>query len=121
MSELKPCPFCGSTDVAANSYIIEASVHCFDCSAVIVRKHPKYGDGGLVAAITAWNTRATDALLREAAEALEEIAVRDSLPTPSFGGVKPGQYAYINRAGPLAEIACATLAKMKAHLKGEQQ
>lgn len=57
-----------------------------------------------------------DALLREAAEALEEIAVRDSLPTPSFGGVKPGQYAYINRAGPLAEIAHATLAKLRAHL-----
>lgn len=71
MSELKPCPFCGSTDVAANSYSIEASVRCFDCFAVIVRKHPKYSDGGLVAAITAWNTRATDALLREAMGAFE--------------------------------------------------
>ena len=63
----------------------------------------------------------SDALLREAMEALEEIAVRDSLPTPSFGGVKLGQYAYINRAGPLAEIAHATLAKLRAHLEGEKE
>lgn len=63
----------------------------------------------------------SDALLREAVEALEEIAVRDSLPTPSFGGVKLGQYAYINRAGPLAEIARATLAKLRAHLEGETE
>jgi len=126
MSELKPCPFCGSTDVAANSYSIEASVRCFGCFAVIVRKHPKYSDGGLVAAITAWNTRAdlSDALLREAVEALddarqslvdssEEIAeLRLTLSKTDL------ELPWLSDAIDKQTIA---LAKLRAHLEGEKE
>lgn len=59
---------------------------------------------------------AQEALLREAMAALEEIEARDKLPTPSYGRVTPGQYAYVHRAGPFAEIARATLAKLRAHM-----
>ena len=122
MSELKPCPFCGSTDVAANSYSIEASVRCFGCFAVIVRKHPKYSDGGLVAAITAWNTRAdlSDALLREAVEALgmavddldEWVACGDSLAQAGFN---------VDGTADCAERARATLAKLRSHMGGNHE
>ena len=131
MCELKPCPFCGSTDVAANSYSIEASVRCFGCFAVIVRKHPKYSDGGLVAAITAWNTRAdlSDALLREAMEALGGVmAACDHgrmVATTGVGGmtieanIRGSVYMGVP-AWPIEE-ARATLAKLRSHMGGNHE
>jgi hypothetical protein len=45
-------------------------------------------------------------------DALEKIRDGDALPTPSTGGMPPGQYAFIRRAGPWAQIAIAALAAM---------
>ncbi len=120
MSELKPCPFCGSTDVAANSYSIEASVRCFDCFAVIVRKHPKYSDGGLGAAITAWNTRATDALLREAMEALQWLREVTEPPDRNCSCHRSAPCGWCEQHAAVAEAheeTRATLAKLRAHLE----
>lgn len=37
MSELKPCPFCGSTDVELRSgYLFNGAVHCNNCTADVV-------------------------------------------------------------------------------------
>ena len=123
MSELKPCPFCGSTDVAANSYSIEASVRCFGCFAVIVRKHPKYSDGGLVAAITAWNTRAdlSDALLREAMDALQWLREVTEPPDRNCSCHRSAPCGWCEQHAAVAEAheeARATLAKLWAHLDG---
>ena len=59
--KLKPCPFCGSEDLRRyklNSFIPEY-IHCEVC-------------GGMNGA-DSWNTRATDPLLKEMADALEEL------------------------------------------------
>ena len=58
MEELKTCPFCQPTNICRdkpNNFMPEY-IHCEDCGCV----------NGLVA----WNTRATDPLLKEMAEAL---------------------------------------------------
>lgn len=115
MSDLKPCPFCGSTDIAANSFAIEASVRCFDCFAVLVRKHPRNTDGGLAAVIEAWNTRAdlADALLREAMGAFENAM--GHLDTPISRrkiGIDPNEEWLLD--------ARATVAKLRAHLEGKK-
>ena len=125
MSDLKPCPFCGSTDIAANSFAIEASVRCFDCFAVLVRKHPRNTDGGLAAVIEAWNTRAdlSDALLREAMEALGGVMTACDqgrmVAKTGVGGmtieanIRGSVYMGVP-AWPI-EIARATLDKLRAH------
>ena len=64
--ELKPCPFCGSVD----------ETHGYDCYFVIVM-YPLVNGMQLKisneAISKAWNTRATDPLLKEMAEAFEVI------------------------------------------------
>lgn len=59
--ELKPCPFCGGEALLENT-ITQASIMCCDCPAVMRRGHTTRSfDDGTQRAITAWNTRTTDA------------------------------------------------------------
>lgn len=57
MAELKPCPFCGCTDIRVmkegESITERHRAICFRCSAQIYRGTPK-------SAIEAWNRRASD-------------------------------------------------------------
>lgn len=54
MSELKPCPFCGSDDVFRGMFEEVHYVECWDCSA----KVESYN--GLEDAVAGWNARAID-------------------------------------------------------------
>ena len=66
--ELKPCPFCGGKDVKVDAIPSVAQFYrCERCKA----KGPYWTAGE--DAKEKWNTRATDRLLKEMAEALEEI------------------------------------------------
>lgn len=49
-----------------------------------------------------------------AKEALREIEKRETPPTPSTGGVPPGQYAYLKRLTDCGALAASALAKMGA-------
>ena len=68
MMGLKPCPFCGTTPSREIRNNI-LSVQCNECVSIGFHNHVNYG----TVADTEWNTRATDPLLKEMAEALEEI------------------------------------------------
>lgn len=59
--KLKPCPFCGSTNVEA---LAQYEEDCPDCVAIIVRCHccdaqsaQMIGSGKIAMAIRAWNKR----------------------------------------------------------------
>lgn len=56
--ELKPCPFCGGSDVSPSSF----DVKCMECGVEM--------PGGTERAIAAWNRRAPSPDMREAVEAL---------------------------------------------------
>jgi Lar family restriction alleviation protein len=61
MSELKPCPFCGSIDIEKSVY--EYCVYCNDCQAA-----SNTDSSDIVDAINKWNTRTQpdyEALARE--------------------------------------------------------
>ena len=66
--ELKPCPFCGSMPKREIRNDI-LNITCSECVSIGFHNHVNYG----TVADTEWNTRATDPLLKEMAEALEEI------------------------------------------------
>ncbi len=56
MDELKPCPFCGSTDV----HITDAwphYVYCLGCNARVKPINPQFGEDGIKEAVMAWNRR----------------------------------------------------------------
>lgn len=67
MSDLKPCPFCGSSKVIIrNSKIFGVAIYCKECTAdvwfVIVNNHPE-AHRILTAkekSVIAWNRRVTD-------------------------------------------------------------
>lgn len=63
--KLKPCPFCGTTPSREIRNNI-LSVQCNECVSIGFHNHVNYG----TVADTEWNTRATDPLLKELAEAL---------------------------------------------------
>ena len=63
MSDLKPCPFCGSTNVELRAGIMfNGAVHCNDCSADVVFNAVKLiaeGNCDWITAVTnGWNRRA---------------------------------------------------------------
>lgn len=56
MKSLKPCPFCGNTDI----HITEAWPHyayCLECGAALKPRNPDFGDDGIKQAAAAWNRR----------------------------------------------------------------
>lgn len=55
--ELKACPFCGGKAELRN-YVVDASVHCTTCFAVITRIHARDVDTGVDDSVSVWNTRA---------------------------------------------------------------
>ena len=60
MTELKPCPFCGSSNIIVELYVTGCNVKCKSCGAEgpII---PNYANGRQKEqAITAWNTRAKE-------------------------------------------------------------
>ena len=60
--DLKPCPFCGSSNVVSETTITDGAAWCFDCRAKIVREHENlYTEDGRALAIDAWNSRAEKA------------------------------------------------------------
>lgn len=73
MSELKPCPLCGSTDVGVAPF----AVGCFSCDLLIARIHTDD-------AVTIWNNRPAEKKVkadgvREAIdEALAQLGWKDS-------------------------------------------
>lgn len=71
MSELKPCPFCGSDDVfCGQGPEGEDYVECWDCSAKVETYN------GMEDAVAGWNTRAIDRdRLLEIAYDLEDLGV----------------------------------------------
>ena len=55
MTELKPCPFCGSDDVICGAGLDdEYYVECWDCSAKVESCN------GMEDAVAGWNARAID-------------------------------------------------------------
>ena len=55
-NELKPCPFCGSTNIDITEYAaVMVFVQCDDCGATF----PHFD--GKEEAVSAWNRRANDA------------------------------------------------------------
>lgn len=65
MSELKPCPFCGSKDIELRSgMLFNGAVHCNGCSADVVFDAVKLvanGDSDWKSAvINGWNRRVKD-------------------------------------------------------------
>ena len=54
MTELKPCPFCGSEDVICDMFEDVYFVECWDCCAKVESCK------GLEDAIEGWNARAID-------------------------------------------------------------
>ena len=66
MSDLKPCPFCGSTNVGLRKGMFwNGAVHCYDCSADVVFEAVELiakGDYDWQTAVTdGWNRRAYEA------------------------------------------------------------
>ena len=55
MEELKPCPFCGSTNVAISPYDGAKTVVCMDCLCMSAAYR---GENAEANAIAAWNRRA---------------------------------------------------------------
>lgn len=51
MAKLKPCPFCGGTDILEYVHDDQYTVECYECSANI----PSFN--GKADAIKAWNKR----------------------------------------------------------------
>ena len=66
--KLKPCPFCGSMPKREIRNDI-LNITCSECVSIGFHNHVNYG----TVADTEWNTRATDPLLKEMAEALEDL------------------------------------------------
>lgn len=56
--DLAGCPCCGSSDVFAESYIIEAQVKCRGCGLRVSKRHGRSDERGITKAIAAWNRRA---------------------------------------------------------------
>lgn len=59
MAELKPCPFCGSTDV----HITEAWPHyafCLECGIKMQPAGCDFAEDGIKATAEAWNRRAAE-------------------------------------------------------------
>ena len=73
MSELKPCPFCGSKRAVRHGVISTSQVYvqCMDCGA---RTH-KFG--GSEKAIEAWNSRASEKIIPTPCTNVEEQTVKD--------------------------------------------
>lgn len=57
-AELKPCPFCGSSNTIHENYIVEACAGCLNCGAKIIRKHGPHDESGFECCANDWNTRA---------------------------------------------------------------
>ena len=76
--QLKPCPFCGSTDIG-----LDKSTYCRNCLASTARKKEN------ATAAEAWNRRADPAELRELMEILEDVSARwdeyDEKDAPELG------------------------------------
>ena len=74
MVKLKPCPFCGGTDIRIDAIPSIAQFYrCERCKA----KGPYWtADGG---AKEKWNTRATDPLIEELAEKIADRYCKDEL------------------------------------------
>lgn len=90
MSELLPCPFCGS-DADAVNYVIEAVAKCHVCFAAITRRHGSYDDNGLPEAIGAWNRRAPLSSAtpeNERGPGIEQKADQTQLPTGQGEGLR---------------------------------
>ncbi len=54
---LRECPFCLSTDIKAQNFIVEGTVSCRECCVYMVRRHSPNDDDGMWEAMHAWNTR----------------------------------------------------------------
>ena len=66
MTELKPCPFCGSTDVELRAVpVFNGAVHCNTCTADVVfdaMRMIEQGDYDCETAVTdSWNRRTENA------------------------------------------------------------
>lgn len=68
--KMKPCPFCGSEDVAFTCLEDVSCVECWDCSAKVETYY------GIEDAVKTWNTRAID---RD-----ELLAIADELENEFF-------------------------------------
>ena len=84
--ELKPCPFCGSIPKREIRNDI-LNITCSECVSIGFHNHVNYG----TVADTEWNTRATDPLLKEMAEALSRIVeeVKKHAYNPSLEHMGP--------------------------------
>lgn len=71
MSDLLPCPFCGS-EAYTETYVVEAVAGCRGCRIKAARGHSPYEDDGLEKAIAAWNTRTAQAQIDAAVKAERE-------------------------------------------------
>jgi len=58
---LLPCPFCGSADVATETYGVEWSVRCHNCFSVFICRAGGWQslDKELESVVVAWNRRAS--------------------------------------------------------------
>ena len=70
MTELKPCPFCGSSDIKAPYDYFVYIVKCENCGAKLTGTYSKEG------VEAKWNTRPTDPRTAEALEKLQLLKAR---------------------------------------------
>lgn len=75
MSELRPCPFCGSENLVLWQSYSEGYVVCRDCMAggPKVEKDNTKSQARERMAVRLWNARATDDVMLNAADEIEAI------------------------------------------------
>ena len=70
--ELRPCPFCGKTDMLSLDNLTDETDYCIECERCHISQHAYFTHEG---AIAAWNTRTDYATLEaQIAEQQKEIA-----------------------------------------------
>ncbi len=85
---LKPCPFCGGTNIALlNGGLGNRFVHCDDCRATT-------DDGSEERAIAAWNRRTPAVATGGVTEARVEAAAREIYALDVYGSVAGGDVAW---------------------------
>jgi transcription elongation factor Elf1 len=74
---LHPCPFCGSDNIDVNDGVTDTTITCLGCGVEMLRTADD-GSHARLKARTAWNSRVTDQLLKEAVPFVRDVAAQGS-------------------------------------------